>query len=318
MSRFPGREWYNTRVKTRILDGHALAEQHRRSLSPRVQTLLNQGKKPTIAAILFQEDTGSVLYTRLKKEMAESLGIGYEVRTYSLGDPLETILARVRALNSNPQITGIIIQKPWRNAWISFQKLEAEEGKARFAQWWHALISEIDERKDVDGLHPSALEAIRRGTWQEEGRVLPATCRSVLGLLEEAFQTNALFEYLQKHQLKTIILGKSDLLGQPLFSLLQSKHLSVEMIGSSELNARIEQKIFLHDVDIIVSATGRRKLITADLVKDNAVIIDAGEPQGDVDFENVAPKARAITPVPGGVGPMTVISLMENAVLLVS
>lgn len=304
-------------MKTVILDGYRLAEHHRSQLAPRVEKLLAEGRKPAIAAILFTEDTGSTLYTRLKKEMAESLGMGYEVHTFSMGDPLESVVQISHDLNNNPAVTGIIIQKPWRQAWISFHQLEAEEGKARFAQWWQTLIESIDPAKDVDGLHPSTLEAIRHGTWMEEGKVLPATCRAVIALLEEAFQTNTLFEHLKTHTLKTVIMGKSDLLGQPLFSLLKSKNLSVEMIGSSELNMRIEQKIFLHDADIIVSATGRRKLITADLVKEGSVVIDAGEPQGDVDFANVALKARALTPVPGGVGPMTVISLMENAVSLV-
>jgi 5,10-methylene-tetrahydrofolate dehydrogenase/methenyl tetrahydrofolate cyclohydrolase len=100
--------------------------------------------------------------------------------------------------------------------------------------------------------------------------------------------------------------------------LLKSQNLSVEMIGSQELNDRIEQGIALTDADIIVSATGRRKLVTGELIKAGAIVVDVGEPQGDVDLASVLSKASVVTPVPGGVGPMTVVCLMENAIKLVS
>jgi methylenetetrahydrofolate dehydrogenase (NADP+)/methenyltetrahydrofolate cyclohydrolase len=287
-------------------------------LEPQVKKLLDQGKKPTIAAILFVEDAGSVLYTNLKREMAQSLGIGYQVYSYSLTDDVDQVVKKITDLGQDPQVTGIIVQKPWRSLWISTLNLDPDQGKSAFTGWWQQLVAAIALTKDVDGLHPDTLQAIQEGTWQEQKKVLPATCQAVLELLQETFQTKNLFEYLKKQQLKTIILGKSDLLGQPLFYLLKSKHLKVEMIGSQELKQRIEQGIALTDADIIVSATGRRKLVTGELIKAGAIIIDVGEPQGDVDLASVLGKARAVTPVPGGVGPMTVVSLMENAVKLIS
>lgn len=303
-------------TKPLILDGYKLAEEHRKQLEQKVLLLQAQGLPPVVAAILFTEDAGSTLYTELKRQMAESLGIGYQVHAYSLHDDVELAVKKIHELNQNNRVTGIIVQKPWRLTWMSAKKLEGDAGKLAYAQWWWKLITAISLRKDVDGLHPKTLEAIQHGTWQKEGKVLPATCKAVIELLKAAFQTKDLFAHLKKQHLKTIILGKSDLLGQPLFGLLQSENLPVEMIGSSELKKRIEQKVFLHDADIIVSATGRSKLITGEMVKDGAVVIDAGEPQGDVDFESVAKKASVITPVPGGVGPMTVVSLMENAITL--
>jgi len=271
-----------------------------------------------VAAVLFIEDTGSVLYTNLKREMAQSLGIGYQVYTYSLKTEVDRVVKKIQQLNQDQQITGIIVQKPWRNLWVATRKLELQQGRQAFTVWWQQLVAAINPAKDVDGLHPSTLKAVQKGNWQEQGKVLPATCQAVIKLLQEIYQTKNLFEYLKNERLKTIILGKSDLLGQPLFALLKSKKLSVEMIGSQELNERIEQKIFLVDADLIISATGRIKLITGKLIKKGAVIIDVGEPQGDVDFSSVIHKASAITPVPGGVGPMTVICLMENAIKLLA
>lgn len=300
-----------------ILDGYQLAEQHRQALEPQVEALLKQGKKLAIGAILFQEDAGSTLYTELKREMARSLGIGYQVESYSVLDDIQQVLQKIRELNQDPAITGIIIQKPWRKTWLKAHNLKGKQGREQFSAWWSQLVAALDPNKDVDGLHPDTLKAIQAGTWQQQGKVLPATCRGVLALLEQTCQTRQLFVYLRENKLKTVILGKSDLLGQPLFALLQSNKCSSEMIGSSELKQRIEQKMFLQDADIIVSATGRAGLITKELVKDGVIVIDAGEPKGDVDFEAVAERAKAITAVPGGVGPMTVISLMENAVDIV-
>lgn len=303
-------------MKTRILDGNQLASEYFERLKPRVAELVQKGKVPVIAAILFTEDAGSVLYTHLKSDMAKNLGMGYQIYTYSLKDEVEKPVQKILELNQDPAVTGIIVQKPWRNLWIAAHELPAEEGKARFSAWWETLVSALEPTKDVDGLHPSTHEAIADGTWQEKGKVLPATCKAVITLLAAAFSTENVFEHLRQHTLKTIILGKSDLLGQPLFSLLKSENCLVEMIGSSELNKRIEQGILLTDADVIVSATGRRNLVTGEMIKSGTVVIDVGEPKGDVEFSSVVNKASVITPVPGGVGPMTVVSLMENAVQL--
>jgi len=134
--------------------------------------------------------------------------------------------------------------------------------------------------------------------------------------LELAFQTDHLFSKLRTEQLKTIIIGKSDLLGQPLHAVMTSKNCMVEMIGSKELSKRIEDKVFLKDADVVVTATGKYHLINGSFLKTGTVVIDVGEPRGDADQASVMGIAAALSPVPGGVGPMTVISLMENTIEL--
>jgi methylenetetrahydrofolate dehydrogenase (NADP+) / methenyltetrahydrofolate cyclohydrolase len=296
---------------TTIINGYQLANEFQKKLK---QDLLDHpmDKKIVIAAILFVEDKGSQLYTQLKKEMAESLGIEYQVFSFSVLDEKQQIISKIRELNSDPEVVGIIIQKPWRKTWISAHDLAKEE----FNIWWHDLVSVLDTSKDVDGLHPSNLKALKLGDWRDQGRVLPATCQATIRLLEKSFLTEHLFSNLRENKLKTIIIGKSDLLGQPLFAILSSKGCSVEMIGSRELKTRIEQKIFLKDADIVVTATGRKNLINGEMIKQGSVLIDVGEPNGDIDQASVMNIAGAVTPVPGGVGPMTVISLMENAIFL--
>ena len=230
-------------MQTQILDGYKLAEQFQKQLKVEVDALSEQGIKPTVAAILFREDTGSQLYTQLKKEMALSLGIEYRVFEFSVLDKIENVLAKIKELNQQIEITGIIIQKPWRKTWVDAH--DSEINKEAFNSWWEELVVTIAIEKDIDGLHPSNLLAIQQGEWREKGRVLPATCQAVLRLLELAFQTDHLFSKLRTEQLKTIIIGKSDLLGQPLHAVMTSKNCMVEMIGSKELSKRIEDKVFL-------------------------------------------------------------------------
>ena len=343
-----------------IFDGNFQAEQKEIQLRQRIADLLRQ---PIIGAILFSEDAGSRLYTRLKKEAAERVGAGYSIHEFSINDPLDLVAESVHRLNLDPAVTGVIIQKPTKNVWLQAVEGGRGEEDANFGgeefktynDWWSALTAMIDPEKDVDGLHPSTLAAIERGSWLEQGRVLPATAQAVVEILTnlcleqpkntlvdrvisqlEATQNKAIATQavgqiddpalletsnLQRvvnclSQKKVIILGKSDLLGKPLYYLLKSRGVSAEMMGSKELSKRIDQARKLLDADIVISATGRPGLITADLLKDGVAVIDVGEPKGDVDFASVKEKADFITPVPGGVGPMTVVCLLQNMVVL--
>ena len=289
-----------------IFDGYQAAQALEQSLPPRVAQLAAKGIQLRIAAILFAEDAGSVLYTRLKKEAAERIGIGYEIYTFSMTDAVDKVLDQIRTLNQNPAVTGIIIQKPGKSRWLEI--VAAPHTAQDFQNWWSTLVTTLDIHKDVDGLHPQTLTAIQNNTWQSEGKVLPATAKAVISILTQA-------DLLQPDK-KVIILGKSDILGKPLFYYLQNQNINVEMIGSKELTERIEQNQALFDADIVISATGRPGLITGELIKHGAALIDVGEPKGDIDQISVAAKASFLTPVPGGVGPMTVVSLLENAVEL--
>lgn len=293
-----------------IFDGNAFAQKKEAELKLRVESLRSQGTSLKIAAVLFEEDKGSQLYTRLKSEAAQRLGIGYEVESFSMLASTADVIAKIQELNTDATVTGIIIQKPWRQRWeeVAGPAATMDPASARsFSDWWHELVSQIDQHKDVDGLHPQTLRAIEEGNWRKNHRVMPATAKAVLDILNVA--------QLQPTQ-KIIILGKSDLLGKPLYFELKNTGHTVEMIGTRELQQRFVSGQQLHDADVVISATGHANLITGEMVKTGAIVIDVGEPKPDVDFDSVAPKASFITPVPGGVGPVTVISLMENCVEL--
>lgn len=297
-----------------IFDGYRFAQEKEESLRARVTHLQTQGQQPHIAAILFEEDMGSQLYTRLKREAAARVGIIYDVFSFSMRDPVGLVVAKIAELNADPAVTGIIIQKPWRASWIEI----VGGTKADFTQWWQKLVGSLQLSKDVDGLHPQTLAAIKDGSWQTRGMVLPATAKAVLDILQVAEQqliaSNQTDISPEGSLINYCIIGKSDLLGQPLFYELQNQGKKVEMIGSKELKSKIEQGIGLRDKQVVITATGRNKLITGELLSPGTVVIDVGEPKPDVDRDSVAQVASFLTPVPGGVGPVTVVSLLENAV----
>ncbi len=288
-------------------DGNAFARLKETELKLQVAELKKRNISPKITAILFTEDKGSELYTNLKKQAAERIGIMYDVVPFSMKDDPTQVGESIRRLNEDTTVSGIIIQKPWRTRWVEVTGKTPEE----FNEWWSNLVNQIDETKDVDGLHPATLEAIKKGNWQQEKKVMPATAKASLLILDQAFPET---DELKKQ--KIIILGKSDILGQPLYYEFKNLGCDVEMIGSKELVARKESGQLLLDADIIISATGHANLITGDLVKEGVVVIDVGEPKPDVDMASVKEKAAFVTPVPGGVGPVTIVSLLENCIEL--
>ena len=286
-----------------IFDGTAAALVREHALAERL-TQLALPVSPHIGAIVFSEDAGSRLYTGLKAEAAARVGIGYTPVFFSLHDAPETVIAQLKHWRSDAQITGVIVQKPMRAVWLS-----AGLDPAQYARWWQRLVAAIPEDKDVDGLHPSTMAAIQAGTWREQGRVLPATCAAVLTILEAAEQGS------QKKLLEesVAVIGKSDLLGLPLFSELKNRGVAVQLLGKRELAELKEQGRGLQEFSVIVTATGTPGLITKDLIQPGCTIIDAGEPKPDVDRASVGDIPGFMTPVPGGVGPLTIISLLENA-----
>ncbi|MCB9813621.1 MAG: bifunctional 5,10-methylenetetrahydrofolate dehydrogenase/5,10-methenyltetrahydrofolate cyclohydrolase [Pseudomonadales bacterium] len=313
-----------------VFDGMKLAHEREQLLRIKVDRDFSDYSLK-IAAILFSQDAGSRIYTKLKREAAFRVGIDYEVFEYSLLEDFNKIIEKITQLNLDLSITGIIIQKPWRKTWAKFHEQTYINNQVDLAnlvdevvvksnysqkklydQWWGRLTSVIAEKKDVDGLHPNTISQIMAGIWQENHKVLPATCRAVLTILERAGE----IENFSKD--KIVILGKSDLLGIPLYYELLRQKYTVELIASKELLERMNSGQKLLDAKVIVSATGTKGLVKGDMISDGVIIVDVGEPKADVDFESVAPKSSFITPVPGGVGPMTVISLLENCVDLAS
>lgn len=321
-----------------IFNGEKLAKQKALKLKTKVAAYHEQGIYPKIAAIFFHEDSASALYTALKKETAENLGIAYQAKAFSFATPVAEIQEYLESLNSDKSITGIIIQKPWTKKWLE------SVPNGDFAKWWLSLVSRIATKKshgvnkDVDGLSPDTLNAIERGTWMQEQMVLPATARAVLSILKD-YRSNVdkEFSYLTE---KVLIIGQSDLLGRPLHWHMQNlmqkgatvpvnfgeacqiavseaqqadKKCEVKLVGKQGLEELIEQKKYLSDFRVIISATGQKNLINGNLIAPHSILIDVGEPQGDIDLPSCLNKADFITPVPNGVGPMTVISLMANA-----
>lgn len=323
---------------TMIFNGEKLAKQKALKLKIKVDAYHERGIYPKIAAIFFKEDQASALYTSLKKETAENLGIAYQAKSFSFATPVTEIQEYLESLNKDPSITGIIIQKPWTKKWLE------SVPNGDFAKWWLSLVSRIATKKshgvnkDVDGLSPDTLASIERGTWMQEQMVLPATARAVLSILKDyRINVDPDFSYLTE---KVLIIGQSDLLGRPLYwnikNLMQkgatvpqnfgescqiavseaqhsNKKCEVKLVGKQGLSELVEHKKSLSDFRVIISATGQKNLINGNLIAPHSILIDVGEPQGDIDLPSCLNKADFITPVPNGVGPMTVISLMANA-----
>lgn len=324
-----------------IFDGYQLAAAKEEELRQKVQLLLARGQQPQVTAIFFAEDPASQRYTELKRAAAERIGITYQAQSFSFATPVAEIRAAIQAASADPAVTGIIIQKPWTQRWLDFQQ---QSGKnyvaADFQVWWQSLVSEIavssshGVNKDVDGLHPATLAAIAAGDWRQQGMVLPATVRAVLSILKfyyHKYETEGC--YCRE---KVLIVGQSDLLGRPLYwqiknemegrfigteqacirpatLQLPSKQGEVKLVGKSGFNKLIEQENFLKDFSLIISATGQANLIQAEMLAEEVKLIDVGEPQADLATDCIK-KAQFVTPVPGGVGPMTVVSLLANAI----
>ncbi len=300
-----------------LFDGNSQAiEREARLIGQVEQIKALSGHTAVISAVLFREDSGSQLYTRLKREAAERVGIEYRSVEFSLTTDPKVVTATIAELNSDPSVTGIIVQKPWRRLWLAAHGAKNEGAPTtsqEYQQWWHTIMSAVDPAKDVDGLHPQTLAAVQAGTWEKDGCVLPATCQAVLFALDEtkrALNTSDLG--------KTIIIGRSDLLGIPLEAVLRHQGGSVELIGVKELAERTESGQLLLDGQVVVSATGQRHVVTGAMVREGVVLIDVGEPQPDIERASVEAKAAFLTPVPGGIGPLTVSFLLENAMILAS
>lgn len=271
-----------------IFDGKQAARQREAQLALKVQARKREGVTPHIRVWVFREDEGSLLYTKLKKAAAERLRIIYEPIEHSVHDSLTSIVDEIKAASSDPTITGVMVQKPSKNTWN-------EEG------WWEALTTAIDPLKDVDCLTTTNLGRL--------DTFIPATVRACLSILDTAQEALHVPDDLWQ-QKSVVVIGRSAIVGTPLAKILQNRFDSVRLIGKKEL----EEQPHLNE-DVVIVAVGKPNLIKGEMVNDGVIVIDVGAPQGDVERASVEPKAAFLTPVPGGVGPMTVVSLMENAVI---
>ncbi len=294
-------------MQTVIFDGVKFAAQLEQNLKTQLDSWKKVGGRvPKVVSLVFENDPASRLYTQHKIEAAGRVGIELEPIWANFGSEQVWIEESIQTAANEQTVTGLMIQKPSRKVWQSWQLTNGGDStkvSELYSQWWHNLVSLLNPDKDIDGLHPSTQQAVADGTWQAKNKFLPATAAAVLLILHQT--------QLKKSD-KIIILGRSELLGRPLYHVLQQQGYAVELIGSKEFVKIQETNVGFGEYDVIVAATGNPGIITEQIIKPGAVVIDVGEPKAEFAFGSPT-QARFFTPVPGGVGPVTVISLLANA-----
>jgi methylenetetrahydrofolate dehydrogenase (NADP+)/methenyltetrahydrofolate cyclohydrolase len=271
-----------------ILDGKKLAEEIKNELKTQVLSMKKDGLVPGLAVFLVGNDEASKIYVHNKEKACEELGINSFVYRLPENTSEEKLLGMISKANQNEKIHGILIQLPLPK--------HINEKK---------IIYAIDPKKDADCFHPENVGKMFYGN----SLFLPCTPAGIMELFE-------------KYKIETagkdvVIVGKSNIVGKPLAFMLMNKSATVTVCHNQTKN--LKEKVL--NADIIITAVGKAGLITADMIKSGAVVVDVGMNRsregkllGDVDFETVAEKAGAITPVPGGVGPMTIVELMKNTI----
>lgn len=273
----------------KILDGKALANLLGENLKEKVKNLKAKGITPHFCVINIGDDTASKIYVRSKKRKAEKLGIIQDIYQMPADTKQQEVLDLIDKLNTDPEINGLMVQMP------TPEQISADE-----------LLARIDPNKDVDSLTPANVGRL----WLKDHFVEPATAEGIMALLKH-------YE-IPLNGKNVVIIGRSNIVGKPLAALMLEKNATITIAHSKTQNLASLTK----RADVIVSATGEPCLIKADMVKDGVIVVDVGINRvngklvGDVDFDAVKEKASYITPVPGGVGPLTVQFLMEAVVNL--
>jgi len=275
-------------MAAQILDGKQLAAQVRAEVKRKVEALARRGIRPGLAVILAGENPASRVYVRNKIRACEETGVRSSALELPESVTESELLKRVRALNQDASVHGILVQLP----------LPKHVNAAR-------VLEAVSPAKDVDGFHEANLGALLAG----EPRLVPCTPAGVMRLLEHAAIPLA--------GRRAVVIGRSTIVGKPLSLLLLQKDATVTICHSKSKAIELMTK----EADILVAAIGRPKLVGAAMVKPGACVVDVGINRladgalaGDVDFEAVKSVAGWITPVPGGVGPMTIAMLLENCV----
>jgi methylenetetrahydrofolate dehydrogenase (NADP+)/methenyltetrahydrofolate cyclohydrolase len=273
-------------MTAQLIDGNALSRQLRADVSARVAALKSRGVTPGLAVVLVGDNPASQVYVRNKVKACEDTGMFSLLEKYSADMTEADLLARVEALNNDPRIHGILVQLPLP-AHIDAQK----------------VIEAISPAKDVDGFHIASAGALMTGM---EG-FWPCTPYGCMKMLESIG-----YKLKGKH---AVVIGRSNIVGKPMAMMLLQQDATVTICHSRTANL----KAITLQADVIVAAVGKRDVLTADMVKPGAVVLDVGMNRndegklcGDVDFDGVKEVASHITPVPGGVGPMTITMLMVN------
>ncbi|HAV44064.1 bifunctional methylenetetrahydrofolate dehydrogenase/methenyltetrahydrofolate cyclohydrolase FolD [Halomonas titanicae] len=288
-----------TQASAALIDGKACAERVLAEVAESVKHLAAEGTTPGLAVVLIGEDPASHVYVRNKIRKAEAVGIRSFEHRFDTTLSQAELLSLIDTLNKDPEVNGILVQLPLPDT------IDEE-----------AVIQAIDPLKDVDGFHHANVGGLVQGS----DVLTPCTPSGCLRLLQETCG-----DLSGKH---AVVVGRSNIVGKPMASLLLHAHCSVTLLHSRSVNA----ETIARQADIVVAAVGRPKMIDASWLKPGAVVIDVGISRveqaingenegerktrlvGDVDFASASQVAKAITPVPGGVGPMTIAYLMQNTV----
>lgn len=271
-----------------IIDGKALAKKTRENLKIECDELRKKGITPKLAVIMVGNNPASKVYVRNKSKACNEVGIEYEEYLLEEDISQEELLELINKLNKNKEINGILLQSPIP------QHLNINEA-----------FKAISDLKDVDGFNPISVGKLCIG----EDTFVSCTPYGVIRMFEEY--------NIDLTGKDVVILGRSNIVGKPLIQCCLQKNATVTVCHSKTKNIEEHTK----RADVIIAAIGKSRFVTADMVKDGVVIIDVGinrgedgKLTGDVDFENIEKKASYITPVPGGVGPMTIAMLMNNVI----
>jgi len=269
---------------SQIIDGKEISKQIKEELASKVKTCMI---KPSLAVIQIGEDPASNAYIKGKAKAANEIGMNFRLFQYAFDTSEREIVNKIVELNNDEYIDGIIVQLPLPSG-MSTKK----------------IINAIDVSKDVDGLTDKSIARF----YNNRKCFVPCTPQAVMELLKRKE-----IEVVGKH---VVVVGRSNLVGKPLVQLFLKKDATVTVCHSKTENLKELTKL----ADILIVAVGKKHLITADMVKEGAIVIDVGITRedgklyGDVDFDKVEKKASYITPVPGGVGPMTVTMLLKNVI----
>ena len=285
-------------MSAQLIDGKEIAKQVRRDLKGRIKRLADAGIVPGLAAVLVGDDPASETYVNSKARMCEKLGLYSEVIRHPATLTQDELLQIVRDLNVNPKIHGILVQSPVPK--------HIDELSITLA---------IDPKKDVDGFHPYNVGMMLLG----RPTLLPCTPFGVVTMLE--------YSGIDPAGKEVVVVGRSNIVGKPVAALLMQKSKNANATVTVAHSRTPNLGEVTRRADIVIAAIGRPHTITGDMVKEGVVIIDVGMNRvedstkekgyhlaGDVDFDACVKKASHITPVPGGVGPMTIAMLMSNTV----
>ena len=285
-------------VPAQIIDGKKIADDVRSELKPRLAKLADAGVVPGLAAIIVGENPASKLYVKMKGKASEEMGMAHWTIELPAAVPERRLLEEVERLNADPKVHGILVQQP----------LPPQIG-------FEAAIASVQPRKDVDCFHPENVGLVLIG----RPRFAPATPAGVVELLVRSGNDPGGKD--------VVIVGRSNIVGKPLAALLMQKARGANATVTVAHSATRDLAAHTRRAEILVAAMGSPRFVKADMVGDRAVVIDVGinriaDPTsksgsrtvGDVDFDAVRMKASAISPVPGGVGPMTIAMLLSNTV----